>query len=184
MSCSTIVAGATPYDESHAIPSRTRSTLTVYGPALVGALMRTVVMTLWPGATSPGRLVRSPSQITVCPVASNTWAATWIGFGPAALQVARPLLVNVTGSAMRPPGCSGDSAVTAYEAPKPFVTLIAKSRGATPWAENHATPPCTRSIRRKYAPRVSGDVTGTETAPFCPGPTAAGHDARAPSRRT
>src|SRR5438132_11199709 len=126
VSWSTIVAGGTPYDESHAMPSRTRSTFTVYGPAFGGALTMTVVITLWPGATSPGRLVRSPSHTTVCPVASKTWAATWSGFAPAALQIARPLFVSVTGSAMRPPGCSGVSGLTAQDAPKPFVTLIAQ----------------------------------------------------------
>src|SRR5258708_5266226 len=162
MSCSTIVAGATPYDESHAIPSRTRSTLTVYGPALVGALMRTVVMTLWPGATSPGRLVRSPSQITVWPVASNTWAATWIGFGPAALQVARPLFFSVTGRAKRPPGCSGDNGLTAEDAPKP-IEPSAPTQWYETWtgfgpAAGQVTAPVLATVSwNVFAPRMKVD---------------------------
>src|SRR5438094_750058 len=102
MSWSTIVAGGTPYDESHAMPSRTRSTFTVYGPAFGGALTMTVVITLWPGATSPGRLVRSPSHTTVCPVASKTWAATWTGFGPAAGHAAAPVFATVRVKAFAP----------------------------------------------------------------------------------
>src|SRR5207302_6980432 len=126
--------------ESHAIPSRTRSTFTVYVPGRAGAFKITVVVTLCPGATSDGRLERSPSHTTVWPVASNTCAATCSGFAPPADQVASPSFFSVTGSPTRPPGWSGVGAVTTYDAPKPFVTLIAKSRGGTPWAENHATP--------------------------------------------
>src|SRR5438105_330914 len=102
MSWITTVAGATPYDESHAMPSRTRSTFTVYVPGRTGAFRITVVVTLCPGATSAGRLDRSPSHTTVWPVASNTCAATWTGFDPAALHVTAPVFTTVTGKALTP----------------------------------------------------------------------------------
>src|SRR5258708_7780427 len=102
MSWSTIVAGATPYDESHATPSRTRSTFTVYGPGFTGALTMTVVMTLWPGATSPGRGARAPSHTTTEPSEPIQWYETWTGFGPAAGQVTAPVFATVSWNAFAP----------------------------------------------------------------------------------
>ena len=116
MSWSAIVAGATPYDESQAMPSRTRSIRTMYEPGLAGAFTITVAATLCPGATSLGSVERSPSHDTTAPSPSARCAATCSGLGPPALHVARPSFLIVTGRTMRPPGCSGVSGLGRYDA--------------------------------------------------------------------
>src|SRR5258706_540039 len=102
MSCSTIVAGATPYDESHAIPSRTRPIFTVYGPAFAGALTMTVVTAFWPGATSAGSDARAPSHTATEPSEAIQWYETWTGFGPPAGQVTAPVFATVSWNAFAP----------------------------------------------------------------------------------
>src|SRR5690349_905601 len=164
----------TPPLENHATPSRTRSIRTSYfaRAALGGTAIATFTVTLCPGGTSLGRLARSPSQLSGAPKRSYTCAAAWTGFVPPAAQVSRPVFVSVTGSRTRLPGRKYVAgAVIAYVAPKPFVTLIERSRGTTPCAENQVTPSCTRSRRRVYGPTAGGETIGIATTADCPGAT-------------
>src|SRR5260221_526256 len=102
MSCSTIVAGATPYDESHAIPSRTRSMRRKYAPRVSGDVTGTDTTAFWPGATSAGNAARAPSHTATEPSEPIQWYETWTGFGPAAGQVTAPVFATVSWNAFAP----------------------------------------------------------------------------------
>src|SRR5438552_2968325 len=102
MSWSTIVAGGTPYDESQAMPSCTRSTRRKYAPRTSGDVTGSDTTTFWPGPTSLGRAARAPSHTTTDPSAPIQWYETWTGFGPAAGHAAAPVFATVRVKAFAP----------------------------------------------------------------------------------
>src|SRR5437773_10091178 len=76
--------GCDPSDWNHAMPSRTRSTTSVYVPAVLGAVYPIVNCLFAPTAMSPPRGIRGPSHITGLPFASRRWQLRSTGFEPLA----------------------------------------------------------------------------------------------------
>ena len=66
-------SGSPPSEPNQATPSRTRSTVSVYAPGVLGVVMDAAIEVLALGGTSAVSGVRVPSHTTTAPVASVQW---------------------------------------------------------------------------------------------------------------